>query len=59
MFSQNMVIKHFEVTDIVDKLFSLLENPIYAKHGCKQVAASEIKDKVVIFYSLCQTDYIQ
>ena len=41
MFTEkNMVIKHFEVTDIVDKLsFFTQENPIYAKHGCKQVAS--------------------
>ena len=38
--SKNMVIKPFEVTDILDKLsFFSQENPIYAKHGCKQVAA--------------------
>ena len=38
--ARNMVIKNLEVTDIVDKLsFFTRENPIYAKHGCKQVAA--------------------
>ena len=44
--AKNMVIKQFEVTDIVDKLsFFTRENPIYAKHGCKQVAA-KVKTRI-------------
>ena len=44
--AKSMVIKHFEVTDIVDKLsFFTRENPIYAKHGCKQVAA-KVKTRI-------------
>ena len=44
--AKSMVINHFEVTDIVDKLsFFTRENPIYAKHGCKQVAA-KVKTRI-------------
>ena len=49
MFSaKNMVVKKHEVNKIIDQLtFFSQEYPIYAKHGCKQVAA-KIKSMVMM-----------